>query len=330
MKPRVAFRTTRRETLAGGLSVAFAAWPAGARAARTIPQRPAARVIVDNDFAGDPDGLVALTHQLLAPKTRVALVTSSLLDPKFSARDFPNGMTAAAGARTARELVERLKLDGPIPIAAGREKPSAMPLASASPAAQAIVAEAMRDDPLPLVFTCGGPLTNLAEALALEPRIAGRMSLVWIGGGSYPEGGWEYNLATDIEAARAVIERTSMPILQVPQAAYRQMQISVAEFEADVRATSAFGAWLYDRFTNPPSFIDVGGAWPMGDTPLVLATALPTESSRIREQLARRIKNDGSYGEEMAGRTIRVFETVDVRLVWSDFLARLRLHTAGK
>ena len=34
-----------------------------------IVQRPLARVIVDNDFAGDPDGLVALAHQLLAPAT---------------------------------------------------------------------------------------------------------------------------------------------------------------------------------------------------------------------------------------------------------------------
>ncbi|MFD1612309.1 nucleoside hydrolase [Sphingomonas tabacisoli] len=321
----------RRLVIGGALSAAaFAAAESLASPLRMIPQKAASRVIVDNDFAGDPDGLVALTHQLLAPKTRVVLVTSSLLDPKFSAGEFPNGMTAAAGANTARELIERLKLDRPVQIAAGREKPSSTVAAATSPAARAIVAEAMRDDPLPLVFTCGGPLTNLAEALALEPRIAGRMSLVWIGGGSYPEGGWEYNLATDVEAARVVIGRSTMPVLQVPQSAYRQMQISVAELEADVRATSDFGAWLYDRFTNPPSFIDVGGAWPMGDTPLVLATALPTESSRIRAQPARRIKDDCSYGEEIAGRTIRVFEAIDVRLAWADFVARLRLHTAGR
>jgi len=213
-----------------------------------------------------------------------------------------------------------------VPVAAGHDK---LGLKTASPAARAIVAEAMRDDPLPLFFTCGGPLTNLAEALALEPRIAGRMTLVWIGGGAYPTGSWEYNLNVDIAAARAVIERSQIGVWQVPMPTYRQMQISVAELAADMRTISPFGAWLYDRFTSPPDFIDVGGTWPMGDTPLVLATALQTESSRIRDVPARRIKDDCTYGEEIAGRTVRVFEQVDVRLQWQDFLARLRLHAAS-
>ena len=63
----------------------------------------------------------------------------------------------------------------------------------------------------------------------------------------------------------------------------------------------------------------------MGDSPLVLLTALSTESSRWVDRPARRINPDGTYGEEIPGRMIRVFETLDVRLVWADFLARLRL-----
>lgn len=58
---------------------------------------------------------------------------------------------------------------------------------------------------MPLFFTCGGPLTNLAAALRIEPAIAQRMTVVWIDGGPYPGGGWEYNLAADLPAARAVI-----------------------------------------------------------------------------------------------------------------------------
>lgn len=318
---------TRRELLAFGLAGAGLSFlPAIARAQRFIPQKPSARVIVDNDFAGDPDGLVALTHQLLAPKTRVTLLTSSLLDPKFSAAEFPKGDTATAGARVARELIQRLGAPT-VPVAAGHDK---LGVKTPSDAAHAIVAEAMRDDKLPLFFTCGGPLTNLAEALALEPGIASRMTLVWIGGGAYPMGSWEYNLNVDVDAARAIIERSKMPVWQVPMPTYRQMQISVAELAADMRTISPFGAWLYDRFTSPPDFIDVGGAWPMGDTPLVLATALPIESSRIRDVPARRIKDDNTYGEEIAGRTVRVFEQVDVRLQWHDFLARLKLHAATR
>ena len=59
------------------------------------------RVVVDNDWAGDPDGLVALAHHLLSPGHRVEAVTSSLLSPMFGP---PEG-GAAAGAALAVELI---------------------------------------------------------------------------------------------------------------------------------------------------------------------------------------------------------------------------------
>jgi hypothetical protein len=290
---------------------------------RTIPQKPGARVIVDNDFAGDPDGLVALAHQLLAPKTRVVLVTSTTVDPKLATQDLREH-AAAAGRDLALELMRRLGLEGRAPVVAGPENTAHKPLEPGA-AARAIVAEALRDDPLPLYVTCGGPLTNLAAALALEPAIAKRMTVVWIGGGPYPDGGWEYNLATDADAARSVIERSQVPVWQVPQSAYRQMQISIAELTADLPPISPFGRWLYERFTSPPDWVDLDGAWPLGDSPLVLLTAIAAESSVAHDRPARRITADLHYGDEIPGRDVRVYETVDVRLAYADLLARLRL-----
>lgn len=312
-----------RRAFCMGMSAALGALtlvPALAAEGRKIPQRPSARVIVDNDFGGDPDGLAALAHQLLSPKTRVTLITVSALDPKFPSE--VKRHSVRAGCDLARELLRRIGPDSPPPVAAGVENFSLAP----SEAARAIVAEAMRDDPLPLIVTCGGPLTNIAAALQLEPAIAKRMTLIWIGGGAFPAGGWEYNLMTDIEAARLVIERSRVPLWMVPQPTYRQMQYSVAELDADLRPISPLTQWLYDRFTTPPDWIDVGGAWPLGDSPLVLLSAISAESSRYREVSARRILNDGRYGEEVAGRTVRVYEQLDVRLVFGDFLALLKLQ----
>ena len=48
-----------------------------------LPVSPHCRVIVDNDYQGDPDGLVALAHHLLSPANRVTAVTSSFLNPRF-------------------------------------------------------------------------------------------------------------------------------------------------------------------------------------------------------------------------------------------------------
>ena len=309
--------------LAAGAVISLAR-PALAKG-RMIPEKVRARVIVDNDFAGDPDGLVALAHQLLSPRTRVTHASSTFLSPEFTMPGVTVGKTAAQGHDIAAELVRRLKPHSPPILIAGAEGPIS---AGRTPgaAAQAIVAEAMRDDPLPLWFTCGGPLTNLAEALTLEPRIAARMKVAWIGGGGYPEGGWEYNLAMDAEAARTVIERSDVPLWQVPQPTYRQMQMSVAELGADMRPISPFARWLYDRFTTPPDFVDLGGGWPMGDSPLVLLSALNAQSCVLREMTARRITEKLGYGEEIPGRRITVMERVDARFIHADFLARLKLH----
>src|SRR3954447_17138870 len=59
------------------------------------------RVVLDNDWSGDPDGLVALAHHLLSPANRVVAVTSSFLNPRFTGL-LPR---AADGAALARKLL---------------------------------------------------------------------------------------------------------------------------------------------------------------------------------------------------------------------------------
>jgi hypothetical protein len=65
-----------------------------------LPVAARCRVIVDNDWTGDPDGLVALAHHLLSPGNRVVAVTSSMINPIFD----PPSTAAADGAALAREL----------------------------------------------------------------------------------------------------------------------------------------------------------------------------------------------------------------------------------
>ncbi len=292
--------------------------------ARRIPQTVDARVIVDNDFAGDPDGLFALAHQLLSLKSVTKLITVSQLDTKFVIPGVAPATSVARGIAITRELIRRLKPAYSPPIAGGQENAADR---APSDAAKAIVAEAMRDDPLPLWFCCGGPLTNLAAALRLEPKIASRMKLIWIGGEPYPDGGWEYNLSADPDAARTVIEGTTIPIWQITRKGYRMMSLSIAEFESDFKPISPFTEWLYQRFTDVPDFVKLPGAWPMGDTPLVTLSSITPESSPSVTVKARRILPDLKYGAEIPGRTIEVSDTPDARLAFADFRARLIQHS---
>lgn len=271
--------------------------------------RALCRVIVDNDFAGDPDGLAALAHHLVAPSNRVELITSSFLNQSLPG---PHP-TAADGAALAAELVRVVGGVSPV-VVAGSERGFDPAAVTANAAAEAIVAEARRDDPLPLYLVCGGPLTNVAEALRQAPDIAARLTLVWIGG-STREGVFEYNRDTDPEAARFVFGLPELGIQQFPLEAYRRCAYSIAELEHDLAGSGRLGAWLWEHFTSPPDWVVLGGIWPLGDSPPVLVTALTDESSTYTETPAA----DGRGAR-------RIYTDVDFRLLVGDMLARFRLH----
>lgn len=270
------------------------------------------RVVLDNDWAGDPDGLVALAHHLLSPTNRVVAVTSSLLNPVFGEL----GTTAQRGTDLAQELVDLVGGPARPPVHTGAEFPyDGTPRPSA--AAAAIVAEARRDDDLPLFLVCAGPLTNVADALREAPDIAARLTLVWIGG-ALAAGAAEYNRDTDAAAAEYVLGRPDLPVWQFPLETYRRCAYSVAELEHDLAGAGSLGRWLWTRFLELPlpEWIRLGGVWPLGDSPPVLVTALSDESSSHTETTT-------------AGVVRRVYTDVDTRLLFADLLARLRLHEAA-
>jgi hypothetical protein len=316
----------RRHFLAGLAALPAAQALALAGPSGLIAQAATARVIVDNDFAGDPDGLVALAHQLLSPKARTVLVTSSLLDPGLAhLADLDTAATAAAGAVRARALLGRISQRRPPAVVAGAERPGPGEDA-ANMAAQAIVAQALRDDPLPLLLACGGPLTNVAAALRLKPEIAQRMSLVWIGGTAASGGGAEYNLSTDLAAAHHVIESSALPVLQIPLEEYQRFQVSVAELDDTFRPISPLSAWLYDQYRQLPPFVKLGGTLVFGDSPLVSATSFDPAACPSTPRQVRRLLDDGRYGDPVEGRQLRLAHSLDPRLNQADFLALLRAH----
>jgi purine nucleosidase len=267
------------------------------------------RVILDNDWSGDPDGLVALAHHLLSPTNRVVAVTSSFLAPVFAA---PPG--AAAGAALARELIDLVGGRETPPVHEGSET-AFDPGGAPSAASDAIVAEAQREDvDLPLYVVCGGPLTNVAAALQQDAGIADRFVLVWIGGSLDPDA-FEYNRDTDRAAADMVLGHPGLQVWQFPLETYRLCAYSVAELEHDLAGCGRLGQWLWTRFTSLPipDFVELGGNWPLGDSPPVLITALSDESSSFTTP-------GGAEGAR------RVYTAVDFRFIVGDLLAKLRLH----
>jgi hypothetical protein len=289
--------------------------------------KPLARVIVDNDFAGDPDGLAALAYQLVAPTTRTVLVTTSALDAKLAgmAGTLPARRTAARGAELAEELVGLARIGDPPLVVAGAETFGGG-AEQVSKAALAIVAEARKADGPPLILTCGGPLTNVAAALRIDPSISQRMTVIWIGGRADAAGGEEYNLSTDPIAARQVIEDSKVPLWQVPIEAYAPLLLSRSEMADDLRPISPLTAWLYEKLIDLPPFVPPTGVKGIGDCALVPLAALSGDCGRHSNRPARHIRSDLTYGDVIPGRSIRLYTEIDDRLMTADMLASFRLH----
>ncbi|RXZ71211.1 nucleoside hydrolase [Agromyces albus] len=303
--------------------------------------RPRYRVIIDNDFSGDPDDLFQLAHHVLSPSVEIPFVIGSHLSPGDYSD--PSDRQADNAAEIARSLLELL--NSTIPVFAGSNiglRGPAEPIASA--AAEAIVREALRDDTeLPLFVALGAGMTDLASAVLMEPRIAERIkAAVWIGGPEHEglglefpiEGSVEYNLNIDIPAAQAVFNDSAIPIWQVPRNTYRQAIVSFAELDARVRPHGPLGWRLADSIATLHAFTQshgllLGETYGLGDQPLVLLTALhtahqpDTASSPFVVRPTPRLTAQGWYEERPDGRPMRVYTGIDTRLMFEDMFLKI-------
>ncbi|WP_461855262.1 nucleoside hydrolase [Arthrobacter sp. C152] len=269
---------------------------------------PRCRVMIDNDWAGDPDGLVALAHHALSPANRIVAVTGSLTNPMFGP---PDGM-AQAGADLAADLLRVLKLPEPAQVKAGPDTPfTGQP--RTNHAARAIVDAAKAGGELPLVLVCAGPLTNVADALLLDPAAASLFTLAWVGGAA--RNGDEYNYFTDPAAAEFVLGNRELAVWQFPAETYRQVVAPVAELDQAFRDGGPAGAWLWEHFhgLEVPDFVKFGPLWCLGDSAPLVVTGLDGAPA--------------TFTETSAAPQRRTYTGVDTRLVVADFVARLRLHT---
>lgn len=303
---------------------------------------PQSRILIDNDFSGDPDDLYQLVHHLLSPSVDIRGVICSHLrpgDPWDLGED-----TAANALAVAQDVFARMGLESTELLIKGAAAPMpSMTEPQDSDAARAIIAEAMREDTdKPLFYVAGGGLTDLASAYLLEPAIASRMILVWIGGlehdglatpplGAMPT---EYNLLIDVPAARVLFEAEDLEIWQIPRDVYRQCLVSEAELRRRVAKTGPLGQYMYDeiRLVMSPKHHKhdpMPESYALGDSPLVLVTALrstfepDSTSSRHVLKPTPQLTADGTYRPMSGTRLMRVYTQVDVRLMFEDFYLKL-------
>lgn len=301
-----------------------------------VPEQKKIRLLIHTDCKNEADDQFAVVHQLMTPK----FLVKGIIGGHFNGnpQEYGAGHTAQASVEEVRKLLRLMDLEDGYTVSRGSEYPlQDEESPQISEGAKQIIQEAMRDDPHPLFIGCQGAITDLASAILLEPRICSRMTAIWIGGGAYPDGGFEFNLLQDIAAANVVM-KSSMPLWQIPMNVYKQMAVSLTELQYQVRPCGEIGRYLFDQMAAynlkcaESAHWPHGEVWGLGDSPVIgvlmeelektdIYTVQPAPVIRYRDLLY-------TYDSSHPNRDIRVYKHVDSRMVLEDLYAKLHVNFA--
>jgi len=123
----------------------------------------------------------------------------------------------------------------------------------------------------------------------------------------------------------------------VPRDGYRQALTIYAELTYKVKGQGETGSFLVSHLDDLMKRTDkgLGEAYALGDSPLLLLTALQSaweadpSSSKYALRKAPIVSEKGYFDENPNGREIRVYNDLDVRLMFEDFFAKLALFSGS-
>lgn len=286
----------------------------------SVQEAKRVRVIVDTDAACEADDQYAIVHALLTPKFDV----KGIVVAQWGGQNkYP---TVSRGKEEVDKLLGLMEIKD-IPVYIGVDSPLEEENSVVeNDGINFIINEALKDDDKPLFVLCQGAITNVAAALNKCPEIAEKFTCIWIGGGAYPDGGWEFNSTNDINAANAVM-RSHLELWQVPMNCYTQMQVGYAELQTKVMPCGKVGKYLFEQLVKlgeTANWIN-GESWALGDCPAI-ALAMNHSCGRFRMQKAPTFDKNANYVEFNSNREIRVYEQIDSRFVLEDFFAKLKIN----
>ena len=314
-----------------------------------VPASKKVRVLIDTDCFCEADDQFAVAHQLMTPKFDVVGIAAEHYAKNFGATSVAD--SAQKSFDEAQLIVNLMGLQDEVRVYHGcAEQLPDEKTPVDSEASRFIIEEAMREDDRPLFVTVQGALTNLASAYLMKPEIASRMTVIWIGGGVYPEGGYEFNTINDLNAANVIMD-SPIELWQVPMSVYRTMKVSFATLFDRVRPCGEIGRHLVDymmefnhKFTDYLSEVEQwmpqgiseaafratypgGENWQLGDSPVVGLMLADHEGHYTLEGAPRFEAGTCRYLLRPGNpRRIRVYNYVDTHFILEDFFAKIKYY----
>lgn len=278
------------------------------------------RVILSTDAKCEADDQYAIVHALLSPKLDVR----GIVIAQWGGQN--RYQTVKTGRAEVENIYELMGIEG-VPIYEGIDYPLEEETSCHdNESVDFIIKEALSDDPRQLFVLCQGSITDVAAAINKCPEIIGKFICIWIGGGIYPDGCWEFNATNDINAANAVM-RSQLELWQVPMSSYVQMQVGYAELQTKVMPCGKIGKYLFEQLVElgeTASWIN-GESWALGDSPAI-GLALNHNCATFYTRKAPLFDENANYIECDTNREIRVYDNIDKRYILEDFFAKLKIN----
>jgi hypothetical protein len=158
----------------------------------------------------------------------------------------------------------------------------------------------------------------------------------------------DFNLANDVNASNVLLE-SDMEFWQIPLSSYTRMAVSFYELFEKVKPYGKIGEYLVKKLMEVNEsecsmnfddwdlaknlskgaktvFIRTGEGWSLGDSPAVGVLITP-QGQNMEIRKAQRINRDGTYGNYIReNRMIRVYHSIDSRVILEDFFSKLKYH----
>jgi inosine-uridine nucleoside N-ribohydrolase len=212
----------------------------------SLPEGPA-DVVMDTDTYNEIDDQFAVVYALFSPNLNVKALYAA---PFFNDRSEGPADGMERSYQEILRILERLGRDAKGMVFRG--SPNYLPAKGTpvrSAAAEDLIAKAMAQQGKPLYVLTIGAITNVASAILLEPRIADKIVIVWLGGHpTYWEHTREFNLMQDVPAAQVVFD-SGVPLVQIPCINVAEhLRTTLPEVERYVQGQGAIGDYLYETY----------------------------------------------------------------------------------
>ena len=290
-----------------------------------VPPASRIRLLVDTDAKNEADDQYAVMHHLLTPMFDVRGIVAAHFEQKA-------GGTRDSMEKSYREIEKLLSLAKIDDVPFFRGCVSPLENHSDAPDSEG-VRHIIREARMPgkLYVAVLGAMTNVAAALNAAPDIASNLVVLWNGGGPYPEGRPEFNVMQDPEAVRALLE-SGAEVWQTPQDVYSTLEVTLAELKRRVFPCGELGRYLYEQLVaenhveySPDFLLRTGENWVLGDNTTIAVLLMNRWRGNWHMEPAPILSADLTYEANSAGKPIRVYDSIDVRMTLEDLFCKLEL-----